>query len=231
MTVSGVHRTSVASLRPYERLPHRLARVVTVPRLRTPDLTSGMLTLVTLQSREAYQVLARDGVLCGDPMLGDPDFSEAYGWMAEQMRHRLPTTGNGMLWAWARTPRTAVVEHARQVPGSVLLTLRVARDRVLLSDYIDWHQVLNRCINIAPLPGETDAEWGRRFDVEWDAWDERTRCFDRVALALWPLDLRAEIEASWEAIFDLATIPPHRSLQATVHELTERDVVRAVRIN
>jgi len=42
----------------------------------------------------------------------------------------------------------------------VLLAVRVARERVLLSDFHDWHTVLNQSLHVPPLPGESDpATW------------------------------------------------------------------------
>lgn len=230
MTGTPMREPATTQVRAYDRLPRRTPRLLRVPRLSAPELSAPTLTLVTLQSREAYETLQRDGVLRCASHPSDPDFREAYGWMASQMRRRLPTAGDGILWAWARTKRAAVVHHARHARGQVLLTVQVSRDRVLVSDYLDWHQVLNRCVNIVPLPGESDVEWERRFDVEWDAWHERTRPYEGMPIDQWPTDLRAEIETSWETIFDLDAVSVDRPLQAALHTLTVEDVVRAVRI-
>ena len=46
----------------------------------------------------------------------------------------------------------------------------------------------------------------------------------------WPADLRAEIERSWECIFDSGNYGRYDVWQATVHALHAEDVVMAVRI-
>jgi glutathionyl-hydroquinone reductase len=46
----------------------------------------------------------------------------------------------------------------------------------------------------------------------------------------WPADLRAEIEQSWEHIFDRSNYGRYEVWQATVHALHAEDVVEAVRI-
>jgi hypothetical protein len=228
----GTHErtTRTHDLPGYDRLPRRVPPLLGVPRLRRPDLGRDFLSLITVQSRDAYEALHRDGVLHGDPRLGEPDYAEAYAWMSDQMGRRVPENGPGMLWLWARVRRSAVIDHARANPGSVLLSVRVARDRVLISDYLDWHQVLNRSLNVGILPHETDEEWSRRFDTEQAAWDERTRPFATTPIDAWPATLRDEIQQSWNTIFDLDAVPPHRPLQATIRCLRANDVTRAVRI-
>ena len=59
------------------RLPGR--PVLLAPPFRVAsDLDAPVLTLQTIQTPAAYDVLQRDGVLVGDPELGDADFAEAY---------------------------------------------------------------------------------------------------------------------------------------------------------
>ena len=63
------------------------------------------LLLHTVQTTEAVDALIITGTLRPDPALADPDFAEAYQWMLGQMNERLPTSGDGALWLWARTTR------------------------------------------------------------------------------------------------------------------------------
>nr|WP_240949148.1 DUF3841 domain-containing protein [Cellulosimicrobium aquatile] len=213
------------------RLPRRPVGLLPLPRIARPDLASPRLTLVTLQSRDAYRTLLHDGVVRARPEHGEPGFREAYTWMGARMRDRLPTDGDGMLWAWARATRRALLQHARQARGEVLVVARVACERVLLSDYLDWHQVLNRSLNVVPLPGERDDAWERRFETVYEAWASEADAYRDVAWDAWPRELRATTETSWDAIFDLDAVPTTRPLQATVHELAVTDVVRAVQVS
>jgi len=41
--------------------------------------------MYTIQTRDAYETLVRDGALVGDSSLGWPAFQEAYAWMLRQM--------------------------------------------------------------------------------------------------------------------------------------------------
>ena len=194
------------------------------------DLDAPVLTLQTIQTPAAYDVLQRDGILAGDPALGDADFAEAYDWMRRQMAARLPSSGDGILWLWAKTTYRDLVGNARHARGEVLLTVRVRRERVLLSHFGDWHTVLNRGLNVPLLPGETFEEWSPRFNALYDEWCVRAGAHHDLPIAAWPPFLRAELEASWESIFDLNNREEPLYVQATVHALRASEVVRAVRI-
>ena len=55
------------------------------------------------------------------------------------MAARLPTKGNAAVWFWAQIRRQELVELSKESPEEVLLTCRVPRERVLLSQFGDWH--------------------------------------------------------------------------------------------
>ena len=211
------------------RLPRR--PVLLAPPFRVATyLDAPVLTLHTIQTPAAYDVLRRKGILVGDPALGDADFAEAYDWMRRQMAARLPTAGEGILWLWLKTNYRDLVGNARHARGEVLLTVRVPRERVLLSHFDDWHTVLNRGLEVPLLPGETFEEWSPRFDSAYDEWGLRADSYRDLPIEAWPPNLRAELEASWESIFDLSKREEPLYIQATVHALHASEVVRAVRI-
>lgn len=216
-------------LRAFAELPSRpwfLApplRVVREPRAEVP-------TLYTIQTREAYEALVNDGVLVGDSSRGWEEFQEAYGWMLRQMERRLPGPRDGLLWLWPTATRQQLRDSARHARGDVLLTVKVPRERVLLSEFSDWHAVLNRSLQVPQRLAETDEGWQARWTKLDDAFDARAKPYRALPISEWPDDLRAEIEASWEAIFDPATWRPKPDLQATMRQLHPVDVVRAVRI-
>ena len=151
--------------------------------------------------------------------------------MRLQMAARLPTAGEGILWLWAKTTYRDLVGNARHARGEALLTVRVPRERVLLSHFGDWHTVLNRGPDVPLLPGETFEEWSPRFDALYDEWCARVHTYRDLPIAAWPPFLRAELEASWESIFDLSNREEPLYVQATIHALHPDEVVRAVRIN
>lgn len=173
------------------------------------------------------------GTLRPDPALVDADFGDAYEWMSAQMRNRLPTIGNGALWLWAQTTREHLVSCCRQARGQVLLTCHVPRDRVLLSHFDGWHSVLNRGLGwLARLPGESEDEASARWEKASDELAARLEHAGVRAAPVrdWPAALRAEIERSWECIFDRSNYGRHEIWQATVHALYAEDVVEVVRI-
>lgn len=216
-------------LRPYRDLPVRPWFLA--PPLRIVSRPGAeMLTMYTLQTHDAYETLARDGVLVGDPSLGWPEFQEAYTWMLRQMDQRLPGPQGGLLWLWPTATHERLRDDARHDPGNVLLTVRVAQARVLLSDFLDWHVVLNRSLHVPLLPGESNEEWEARWTLIDEDFEERATPYRGEPTTAWPEALRAEIESSWEAIFDPATWRTPPVLQATMRELRAEDIVRAVRI-
>jgi hypothetical protein len=136
-------------------------------------------------------------------------FRSAYGWMEDQFRLRvgpLPTS-RALVWAWYK-PKPDFRKGAwRGVPRPVvLLTLRVDPNRVLVSDYEDWHQVLNEA-PIAPRELEHDGE-------AWDRWADEAYA--------WP---KAKKQATWSRIFQPAYMGSY--CQAVLAEIRPSDVVAA----
>jgi hypothetical protein len=195
------------------------------------DIGASILLLHTFQTEDAFEELLSTGRIAPDPARAEPDFADAYAWMFRQMDQRLPTRGDGALWLWAKIRRRDLVSNCSRSRGKVLLTCRVPRERVLLSEFDDWHRVLNGSPNVLPLPGESDDAYGDRLDAVLDDFFGRVRaaCVREDAVSTWPAELRQEIEATWEAIFDSANYERSSYWQATLRELRAEDVTEAVR--
>jgi hypothetical protein len=195
------------------------------------DIGAPVLLLHTLQSEDAFEELLFTGRIAPDPARFEPDFADAYAWMFRQMDQRLSTQGDGALWLWAKIRRQDLLSNCSRSRGKVLLTCRVPRKRVLLSEFNDWHRVLNGSPNVLPLPGECDDAYGDRLHALLDDFFARVRATGvrDDAVNTWPEDLRQEIEASWESIFEPANYESTSYWQATVHELHAEDVTGAVR--
>ena len=230
---------AVDVLDPYEKLSRRNGWTLVSPfgsRWLGGSLNESRLRLWTVQSEAAYRELAETGVLCADSRYAEEDFEPAYRWMQEQAAARLTTNGGGILWLWARRHRRFEFE-AKYDKGDVLLEVAVPFERVLLSDFDEWHSVLNTSFAVGPAPGETADQWWARAEPLMDDFDDRLRACGvspggMQDVGSWPEDLRAEIEESWECIFDhevWSRTGAH--VQAVVHELRAMDVVRAVRIS
>ncbi|MEU4822874.1 DUF3841 domain-containing protein [Actinomadura sp. NPDC023710] len=196
------------------------------------DLDTERLLLHTVQSAEAFEVLLTTGTLTTDPDLAEAEFRDAYDWIHRMMAARLPTSGEGALWLWARTRRKHLVDSCRRSRGQVLLTCRVPRERVLLSHFDEWHLVLNRALGMPRPPGESEDDAFARWEEAQDDFNARLRAagLRDAPIRNWTPDLRNEIETSWECILDRANYGPSECWQATVHALNTNEVVEATRI-
>lgn len=162
--------------------------------------------LWSIQSREAFSILNRDGVLyCSNPAtaiyLDDGEngaFSRAYAWMANQMERRIkvPRPENALfpLWAWAQVGSYKKEYHPDSsdfVHGSsVLLELDVPDEELLLSDFDIWHCVLSGS------GAYTDKRMEKRLARYYDE-----NGFKKPEVL--PQDLRDYVVSSWERVFDL----------------------------
>jgi Domain of unknown function (DUF3841) len=204
-----------------------------VPRGRIGyDICAKRLLLHTVQTEEAFDTLLSKGQLVPDMSLAEPEYADAYSWMLRQMAARLGTVGNGAIWLWARTQRRHLVDSCRQAEGQVFLTCEVLRERVLLSHFIDWHDVLNAWPHVQAHRGESEDDYLSRVDCVFDDFEARKRAagLSGVGIQGWPEDLRTEIEQSWEHILDPRRYGRFECWQGTMHFLQTDDVVEAVRI-
>ncbi|WP_416779510.1 DUF3841 domain-containing protein [Microbacterium lacticum] len=108
------------------------------------DLDADVLLLHTIQTSAAVDELRKNGVLRPRPEHTASEWPEAYAWMVRMMGERLPTSGSTAVWLWARIRRYDLISNCRRavVPGQepqVLLTCRIPRERVLLSQFDEWH--------------------------------------------------------------------------------------------
>lgn len=205
------------------------------------DLDADPLLLHSLLSADAYAQLASNGVLRVDPAhFNFPEFRAAYDWMRDQMRRRIPgSSGNYPIWLWAKIRRRDLIDSVRRDtrrhPGSILVTCRIPRNRCLLSHFDDWHHVLNAWPYIDCAEPTTDAElaeYERRLDqayAEHEARLEQAGLPATAPIEDWPADLRAQCDASWEAILDVTRYPASSCWQACVDTLQATDVTTAVR--
>lgn len=110
----------------------------------------------------------------------------AYSWMVLQMQARLPVVKEAQWpwWAWV-VPEwpckdgSPNLRYYREDKEVYLLELEIPESHVLMSDYILWHQILNRG-EITLYEGEeitiARSTWSRVFDVTAEG--EFTLCAD-----------------------------------------------------
>lgn len=197
----------------------------------------GRATLWTILTEAALAVLEREGRLVSRVDLVDPDWLEAYRWMAHQMERRLEVTRGGAtlpIWAWfqydsARRPRPDLRRSGHLPSGTpgFLVEFEAPTGSYLLSDFEGWHSVLNRWY-LAASDADDD-----RFHLERER--RGLSRLDELHDDL-PDDLHRERERSWERIFDLEarawfadSLPlEERSIQATLWQL-DRERICSIR--
>ena len=199
--------------------------------------------LYSIQPLTCYETLLR-----GDPWHVDldqsehlePSFRRAYQWLASQMKargilpHRAETKYPVWAWHWWNgegEPRPDLtseefLETAAETP-SVLLTLEVPDNEVLLSDLEAWHWVLNGSYF---GPEDRDDDFIERCHVAGAAKLEDNSLTDAA--------LQAELEETWPRIFNISGAceitghaPGENSVQATFWELTPEYVLEVERFD
>lgn len=182
--------------------------------------------LWTIQPAHAYETLRTgrpyrcEKTLCEN--LKYEKFKEAYAWLAGQMTRRIGPPPNGTelpVWAWHTTDWKNKRPDMRQPlfrysdKPHVLMELELPEDRVLLSDYIAWHIVLNQGYY---GNAENDSEFEQEMN-EFDMLPQDTQAIMRIK--------------SWEKIFDTRKIDTDwtkngQYVQATFWEIRLEDVLK-----
>lgn len=177
-----------------------------------------------------FRTLERDGEVVTDGRRSVRDLRPAYRWMAEQMEERIgppPRPGAFPLWAWAqwsgphrRKPDMRCGGHAPTGAKCFRLTLDVPQSQVLLSDFDDWHSVLNNSF----------CAWNC---AEFDSFAAKLGAAGIRWCGPHPEPFRSLIVQSWDRIFDIdrsdadpewGTSPEYQSIQATFWRLTSHQV-------
>lgn len=159
--------------------------------------------LWTIHNQAAYSAFKKNKILKGDwRRAEDKSFLPAYKWMANQMVNRgIMEKPESFLWAWhtywdekRRRPDFRCESLKGQLKYHKVMyriTVDVPDDKVLLSDYELWHNVLSgfhTCLN--------EKEWNRIYP-------ERL-VLERAKGGIYHgTSTKEKIEKSWEQIFDL----------------------------
>jgi len=129
-----------------------------------------------LQELSVWEKAIRRGYLQGYKKYAM--FPEAYVWMIEQMKNRLPNyKGEYPVWLWVKKPDMRSSGHFAGNTKCVRLTLELNREDILKSDFDDWHSVLNNSIcatneqeyddfYAGKLSKTKEETWERIFDIE-----------------------------------------------------------------
>lgn len=165
----------------------------------------------TIQAEYVWEMLQRDGILYGPETVDDSiEWRTAYDWMVEQMERRIgprPKPGVYPLWAWyqwdGETRRRPDLRSALHVPGgtkAVRIEFEIAEDQILLSDFGAWHVPLN--YGYLALDEAEDAAFEAELAAHSLAWEPGQHLPDPA--------FHAKTLKSWERIFDVDQVDPHR---------------------
>ncbi|WP_307442942.1 MULTISPECIES: DUF3841 domain-containing protein [unclassified Paenibacillus] len=148
----------------------------------------------TLQTNEAWDQFRKHGFIVGSSEFSG--FSEQYKWMMKQMSIRLNKYNNEYpIWVWLKKPDMRTGGFFRRGTRCVRIQLNLNEEDVLVSDFMDWHCVLNNNYlsdneqdwdeyifaedngidndEIKQKSWEKIFHWNRIRDVEWEGTEER----------------------------------------------------------
>lgn len=201
---------------------------------------SEKITLWTLQHIEAYKMLEKNGVLHANEqhLFCEDDLRYAYDWLTEQMKKRVDLPPDGVsypIWAWYKWEGKhkrcdlRCGGYAKRGTPMVQMEIQIDSDRLLLSDFDRWVNVLNKAYIV-----EDESEWDR-MDKELERLGtDSYYLFTEPVTDTRLLPLKEKIMDTWQTVFQLDTHMESwdypldkRSVQATFWELRMEDVVKA----
>ncbi|WP_289139194.1 DUF3841 domain-containing protein [uncultured Brevibacillus sp.] len=128
----------------------------------------------TMQTDEAWKQYEKQGYLEGTPE--HAMYSEEYQWIIKQMKQRLPNyRGEYPIWLWIKKPDMRSTGHFEGGTKCVRLTLEIDPKNVLVSDFDDWHCVLNNT-----FCADKEQEWEAHYEGNLEITKEESwhRIFD-----------------------------------------------------
>lgn len=177
--------------------------------------------LWTMQPVEILDIIEKEGVFRCNPELSEygTDFSDAYSWLIQKMDEKIPRPEGCVLpvWAWHtrywkhKKPDLRNIGLGMKGEKSVCIEIEIPDEEVLLSDFDEWHFVLN---DSWIDDSNCEEEWEKMHD-EFDAlpFSEQER-------------LKKE---SWNKIFDITPFENDwrrngEFVQATFWEIKKENV-------
>lgn len=178
------------------------------------------LTLWTIQNKKKWEIFEKTSLLIADPSFVYAPFLTSYAWLEKMMLERIgsPEFGNKHpIWAWykidgrKRKPDLRRSGYFRRGEEAVLIEFEVDSSQVLLTDFSDWHIILN-------------------------SWSEEDIVSESTTLDMEGLSLE-DLEQPWKKVDDnmilywkdiiLDPSSPLKDIQATVWEV-KMDQVKKV---
>lgn len=160
----------------------------------------------TVQSLSAWEQAQQYGFLEGHS--DHIAYPEPYHWMMVQMTERLPLyDGSYPVWVWKEKPDLLQLNHFTGREQCVCLTLSLNPLNVLLSDFQEWHSVLNNTFNAVDR-------------AEWDAFQAGRSLLTKEQSWLRIFDLNRPLDTDWSGT-------PERRLQGVTGRVRMQQVLKA----
>ena len=110
------------------------------------------ITLWSIQAEEVWHQAIKSGVFLADPNYIDSFFLQPYSWIEKEMSKRIGPPGEGIIhpvWAWynaggyLKKPDLRKKGYLQAGKKGVRLTIEIDSEQVLLTDFENWHIILN----------------------------------------------------------------------------------------
>ncbi|MFS0558923.1 DUF3841 domain-containing protein [Brevibacillus sp. 179-C9.3 HS] len=137
----------------------------------------------TLQNQEVWEMAQDRGFLQGDRNYAM--FPEEYEWMIHQMKKRLTKyRGESPIWLWVDKPDLRRTGYFESGVKFVRIKVELDEQEVLLSDYDEWHMILNNDFLANSEQEYEDYHQGKDTISKEESW-ERIFEWDRIRDTEW----------------------------------------------
>lgn len=183
----------------------------------------------TIQPIEVFEIVNRQGYYFCDINRSSfykyEDFMNAYNWLCDKMCERIGPPSKGVkypIWGWYmrhgchKKPDLRERGHKSKGMDCVCLELEIDPSRIVLSDFDDWHFVLN--------------DWFLFYPTNEEEYNKGMEYIKSL-----PIKKQKELkEKSWNSVFNLEKIDNDWSrrgftIQATFWVLYKKDIVKVQR--
>lgn len=178
--------------------------------------------LYSIQTIDAYNNLLKFGSLYCDQNHITMDFKNSYDWIVKQMECKIgnkPFENIYPIWAWfqydnsiKRKPDLRNSCHLEKGTHGVRIEFEKNDNEVLLSDFNDWHCVLNYWPYI-----EDDSYFNKILN------DNNVKFGD---VENYTPEIHKMIQDTWQNIFDITTNIENRSIQATIWNIKKEEIIK-----
>lgn len=125
----------------------------------------------TIQTLGKWEEAKKKGYLKGDGRYAWRSFLNPYHWMIQQMNKRIKHDNSFPIWVWLEKPDMREEKCIKK--DIVRLTIKLDDAKVLVSDFLAWHNVLNN--GYCSLSEEEDDMFQEQNKPKEETWE---RIFD-----------------------------------------------------